>query len=162
MAISERIRFFRNLSGMTLKYLGIKVGFPEKTADIRMAQYESGSRTPKAELTSDLAEAFGVSTDALTVPNIDSYNGLMHTLFALEDMYGIKITEIDGEPCLHLDKDTGANYITMFEMLSAWKEHAQKLKCGEITKSEYDDWRYNYPIKKKQAKEKGVTDYKNQ
>ena len=64
MAISERIRFFRNLSGMTLKYLGIKVGFPEKTADIRMAQYESGSRTPKAELTRDLAETFGVSTDS--------------------------------------------------------------------------------------------------
>ena len=50
----------------------------------------------------------------------------------------------------------------MFEMLSPWKEQAQKLKCGEITKSEYDDWRYNYSIKKKQTKEKGVTDYKNQ
>ena len=47
MAIGERIRFFRNLRGMTQKYLGTVVGFPEKTADIRMAQYESGSRTPK-------------------------------------------------------------------------------------------------------------------
>ena len=46
MAIGERIRFFRNLRGMTQKYLGTVVGFPEKTADIRMAQYESGSRTP--------------------------------------------------------------------------------------------------------------------
>ena len=51
MAIGERIRFFRNLRGMTQKYLGQVIGFPEKTADIRMAQYESGSRTPKAELT---------------------------------------------------------------------------------------------------------------
>ena len=51
MAIGERIRFFRNLRGMTQKYLGQMVGFPEKTADIRMAQYESGSRSPKAELT---------------------------------------------------------------------------------------------------------------
>ncbi len=51
MAIGERIRFFRNLRGMTQKYLGMQVGFPEKTADIRMAQYESGSRTPKADLT---------------------------------------------------------------------------------------------------------------
>lgn len=47
----ERIRFLRNLKGMTQKYLGVQVGFPEKTADIRMAQYESGSRTPKADLT---------------------------------------------------------------------------------------------------------------
>ena len=51
MAIGERIRFFRNLRGMTQKYLGQMVGFPEKTADIRMAQYESGSRSPTAELT---------------------------------------------------------------------------------------------------------------
>ena len=51
MAIGERIRFIRNLKGMTQKWLGIAVGFPEKTADIRMAQYESGARTPKAVLT---------------------------------------------------------------------------------------------------------------
>ena len=36
MAIGERIRFFRNLCGMTQKYLGQVVGFPKKTADIRM------------------------------------------------------------------------------------------------------------------------------
>ena len=39
----------------------------------------------------------------------------------------------------------GTNYITMFEMFSAWKEQAEKYKNGEITKEEYDRWRYNYP-----------------
>ena len=145
MAIGERIRFFRNLRGMTQKYLGMQVGFPEKTADIRMAQYESGSRTPKADLTNNLAEIFGVSTKALTVPDIDNYEGLTHTLFTLEDLYGLKITEIDGEVCLHLDKGMGTNYLTMFGMFTAWKEQAQKLKNGEITKEEYDNWRYTYP-----------------
>lgn len=147
MAIGERIRFFRNLCGMTQKYLGQVVGFPEKTADIRMAQYESGSRTPKTDLTNKLAEVFDISPQALTVPDIDSYNGLMHTLFTLEDLYGLKITELDGEVCLHLDKGMGTNYITMFEMFSAWEEHAEKYKNGEITKGEYDRWRYNYPQK---------------
>lgn len=145
MAIGERIRFFRNLCGMTQKYLGQVVGFPEKTADIRMAQYESGSRTPKADLTNKLAEIFDISPQALTVPDIDSYNGLMHTLFTLEDLYGLKITELDGEVCLHLGKGMGTNYIAMFEMFSAWEEHAEKYKNGEITKGEYDYWRYNYP-----------------
>ena len=91
MAIGERIRFFRNLRGMTQKYLGTVVGFPEKTADIRMAQYESGSRTPKADLTNKLAEVFEISPQALSVPDIDSYIGLMHTLFTLEDRYGLTI-----------------------------------------------------------------------
>ena len=54
MAIGERIHFLRNLRGMTQKYLGQAVGFPEKTADVRMAQYESGTRTPKADLTKRL------------------------------------------------------------------------------------------------------------
>ena len=121
---------------MTQKYLGMQVGFPEKTADIRMAQYESGSRTPKADLTNNLANVFGISTSALTVPDIDSYNGLMHTLFTLEDLYGFRIDKLD---------DEGTNYLKMFDMFSAWQEQAEKFKNGEITKEEYDNWRYNYP-----------------
>ncbi len=148
MAIGERIRFFRNLRGMTQKYLGMQIGFPEKTADIRMAQYESGSRTPKADLTNNLAEVFGISAQALTVPDIDSYDGLMHTLFTLEDLYGIRIDKLSDEVCIRLDKGMSANYITMFEMFSAWQKQAEKLKSGEITKEQYDEWRYTYPQKK--------------
>ena len=37
------------------------------------------------------------------------------------------------------------NDITMFEMFSVWKEQAEQYKNGEITKEEYDNWRYNYP-----------------
>lgn len=98
-----RVRFFRNLRGMTQKYLGQVVGFPEKTADIRMAQYESGSRTPKEDLTKALAHALDVSPDALTVPDIDTYIGLMHTLFALEDIYGLTIENRDGEIIMRID-----------------------------------------------------------
>ena len=78
MAIGERIHFFRLLRGMTQKYLGMALGFPEKSADVRLAQYETGSRTPKADLTAALAEVLDVSPHALSVPDIDSYVGLMH------------------------------------------------------------------------------------
>ena len=145
MAIGERIHFFRTMRGMTQKYLGLLMGFPEKSADVRMAQYETGTRTPKADLTARLAQALDVSPMALAVPDIDSYDGLMHTLFALEDLYGLGIGEIDGEVCLRLDKTRGVTYLTMFEMLNAWKKQAAKLKAGEISKEEYDQWRYNYP-----------------
>ena len=53
--------FFRLLRGMTQKYLGMTLGFPEKSADVRLAQYETGSRTPKADLTAALAEVLDVS-----------------------------------------------------------------------------------------------------
>lgn len=56
-----------------------------------MAQYESEARTPKHNLVNEMAHIFDVSTHALTVPDIDTYIVLMHALFALEDMYGLKI-----------------------------------------------------------------------
>ena len=145
MAIGERIRFIRNLRGMTQKYLGMAIGFDEKTADVRMAQYESGTRTPKADLTAALANTLDVSPKALDVPDIDSDIGLMHTLFTLEDLRGLRVGEIDGELCLQLDKSKGIAYVGMFEMLSAWLEQTKKLEAGEITKEQYDQWRYNYP-----------------
>ncbi len=145
MAIGERIHFFRLLRGMTQKFLGIAVGFPEKSADVRLAQYETGTRTPKADLTAELAKVLDVSPMALDVPNIDSYLGLMHTLFTLEDVYGLRIGEIDGEVCLRLDKFKGHDYKNLFEMFYSWNEQAQKLNRGEITKEEYDRWRYYYP-----------------
>ena len=36
MAIGERIHFFRTMRGMTQKYLGMALGFPEKSADVRL------------------------------------------------------------------------------------------------------------------------------
>ena len=145
MAIGERIHFFRRMRGMTQKYLGMLLGFPERSADVRMAQYETGSRTPKADLTRALADAFGVSPNALTIPDIDTDIGLMHTFFALEDLRGLTVGKLDGEICLRLDKSKGTTYLSMFEMLSTWAEQAEKLKAGEITKEDYDRWRYTYP-----------------
>ena len=68
-----------------------------------------------------------------------------HTFFALEDRYGLKIGEIDGELCLRLDKTKVTEYQNMFEMLYSWRQIAAKLEAGEITKEEYDHWRYKYP-----------------
>ena len=31
----------------------------------------------------------------------------------------------------------------MFDMFRAWQQEAAKLERGEITKEEYDQWRYN-------------------
>lgn len=81
-----------------------------------MAQYESETRVPKINLVKEMAQLFDVSPHALTVPNIDSYIGLMHTLFAIEDMYGLKIEENDGEVCLRLDETANSSYTSIFDM----------------------------------------------
>ncbi len=145
MAIGERINFLRNLRGMTMKFFGMSIGFTESQADVRISQYESGKRTPKENVIADMAKSLNVSPEALDVPNIDSYTGLMHTFFALEDIYGLRIGEIDGEICLRLSKTDKAKYTAMFDMLSTWNKVSQKYKDEQISKEEYDQWRYNYP-----------------
>ena len=131
MAIGERINFFRNMRGMTQKYLGMQVGFSEKSADVRLAQYETGTRTPKTDLTTALADTLDVSPQALAVPDIDSYIGLMHTLFTLEDRYGLHIDEADGEICLKVDVRKNKDAAQLHEMLCAWRQAAAMLKAGE-------------------------------
>ncbi len=145
MAVGERIQFFRKLRGMTQKYLGTQVGFPEKSADVRLAQYETGTRTPKADMTAALANILDVSPLALSVPDIDSYLGLMHTLFTLEDRYGLTVKEVDGAPCLCVDPSKGRDAEELYRSMCAWREQTAKLEAGEISKEEYDRWRYRYP-----------------
>ena len=145
MAIGERIRFIRNLRGMTQKYLGTLVGFPEKTADIRMAQYEAGTRTPKEDLTNAVAGVLDVSPLALNVPDIDSYFGLMHTLFALEDLYGLTIEQKGDDVIFRVDPNKGKDAAALREMIDAWATIAEEYRSGKISKEAYDVWRYNYP-----------------
>lgn len=145
MAIGERIHHFRLLHGFTQKYLGKLLGFNDMQADVRIAQYEKGSRSPKEKYLNALAEIFEVSPHALSVPDIDSYIGLMHTFFALEDIYGLHIAKIKDELCICPDKDKGIASQTISDMFQAWQEQAERLRSGEITKEEYDQWRYTYP-----------------
>ena len=86
-----------------------------------------------------------VSPHALDVPDIDSYIGLMHTLFTLEDLYGLTVSESDEDICLKVDTSKGKDAHELLKMLYAWKEQADKLSSEEISKDKYDEWRNLYP-----------------
>ena len=90
-----------------------------------------------------MASALDVPPFALNVPDIDSYYGIMHTLFALEDEEGFKIKNLDGELCITLDRNH-KSFITFFEIFNEWQKQHEKLQNEEITQEEYDEWRYSY------------------
>ena len=92
MSPGKRIRSFRLKRGMTQRALGRAVGFPAKTADIRIAQYESGARTPKHGLLCILAQTLEIPVSALEIPYIKSRDELEQLLQALEDEYGLTVT----------------------------------------------------------------------
>jgi transcriptional regulator with XRE-family HTH domain len=144
MAIGERIKRIRNFRNLTQKDLGVAIGFAERTADVRIAQYETGTRSPKEKYIETIASALDVTPFALNVPDIENYYGVLQTLFTLEDLYALKINDIDGELCITLNRES-PSYHTMFDMVNAWNNEAKKYRSGEITKEDYDNWRYRYP-----------------
>ena len=146
MSVGNRIKKIRNMRGMTQKELGLAVGFDEKSADIRIAQYESGTRTPKEKIITNIANVLKINPKAIDRLDTENYMDLAHILFILEDIYGIKINSVDGELCLTLDKSNGSIYPTLFDILNTWRQEAEKLKNGEITEDEYNAWRYNFGI----------------
>lgn len=78
------------------------------------------------------------------MPDIDSLIGLAHTLFALEDIYGLKVRSETGSICLQVEPN-GHGSEELLAFLAAWQEQAARLESGEITRDEYDRWRYFYP-----------------
>ena len=83
-------------------------------------------------MTAALAQALDVAPQALDIPEIDSYIGLMHTLFTLEDIYGLTASESDGELCLKINKNKNKDAAELLQMLTAWQEQAAKLYAEEI------------------------------
>ena len=146
MSIGERIHFFRTMRGMTQKFVGMRLGFSERSADVRVAQYESDARTPKRELLENIAGVLGVDPLALTVPDIDSIFGVMHTFFALEDRYDLRV-EYDGSEGIIKIAPNCNNSLAedLAELVDSWAKQAEKYRAGEITKEEYDNWRYTFP-----------------
>lgn len=144
MAIGERIRFFRKQRNLTQKQLGRLIGFSEQTADVRLAQYESGERNPKAALIAKIASVLDVAPQAISVPNIDSNTGLIHTLFTLEDRCGLYVEKTNDGVCLRVKTFESREAEALHKMLCAWQEQAYRLRTGEMTKDQYDDWRHHY------------------
>ena len=145
MAIGERILFIRKKLNMTQKYLGLRLGFSEKSADSRVAQYENGRREPKMDILEQIAEILDVSTLALDCPKINNEKEVMHTLFAIEDLYGLSVFFENERVCLKLERCENYNGIEMQLYLTQWMMKKNELRDGKITQEEYDNWKYNFP-----------------
>lgn len=149
MAVGDRIKRVRNFRGMTMKELGMAVGFDEKSADVRIAQYENNSRKPKEELMRKIAAALDVSVAYLEDPTMNDAEGILHALFELDDQY----------PWMHLVETVDNTDATC--RISAWQSAlitisltaswlsgccvSSQLRRREITREEYQEWKLNWP-----------------
>lgn len=152
MKVGEKIKFIRNLRGMTQKELGLAVGFSASTADIRIRQYEMGKMNPKEDKLELIANALKVPVEALNNIDLDqgSGNTLFNVLFELERNEGLQIRKIDGQFVMSFDPDHPLfDYYS--EGLSSWYYARKKFfPTKEDLKDEdkihdYQIWTQEYP-----------------
>ena len=60
------------------------------------------------------------------------------------DIRFVKDNVSDGEVTLRFDVSNVSDP-SFFEMVTAWAEQAAKYRSGEISKEDYDKWRYRFP-----------------
>lgn len=64
--LGQAIKIVRHMRNITQKDLGLAVGFPIKSADVRIAQYESGQRTPKPDLLHKIEDALNCKFEQIS------------------------------------------------------------------------------------------------
>ena len=141
MEVGKKIKRFRTAFGLSQKELAQRAGMSEPA----IRNYELGNRTPSDKQLEKIAGALGVSIYAISNPNLENYDAVLHALFYLEDEYSFTPKEIDGQVYLAVENKNAATR-TVSKMLSSWNSEFEKLKSGEINKEEYDMWRYSYPL----------------
>ncbi|MCI5947133.1 MAG: hypothetical protein MRZ39_09655 [Oscillospiraceae bacterium] len=57
----------------------------------------------------------------------------------------MKIDRLNDEICIRVNRQNGSLYQTMTGLLEPLEEIAHKYRNGEISREEYDHWRYYYP-----------------
>lgn len=142
--IGDKIKRIRKFRGITQKELGVAVGFDEKSADVRIAQYESGTRTPKQELVKKLAEVLDVNPLFISNDEILGAEGVMMMLFELDEHYPISIQDCEDEYG-NSRKGICFGSILMTDFLSEWQRRKKDLADGKISKVEYTEWKLNWP-----------------
>ena len=167
MTVGDKIKKIRTFRGMTQKELGLAIGFEEKGADNRIAQYETNYRVPKRELLDKMAEALRVDRQNFYTIAPGSAEDFMRTFFWLdEDSPGaIRLFQLVRNPGrAGAADDTAVRYndsddwpahppVGMYfqyglvdEFMREWLFRQQELHAGEITREEYFNGNSTGPI----------------
>lgn len=152
--IGERIRRIREEKEpkMTQAEFGKLLGLNAN----RIQQYENGARKPKPELIKAMAAVLGVEAMSLVDPVISSLYGVMYGFFELEDIFNLRLKEIDGQ--IHFCFGDNPIYYEdrpLNEYMEIWyKKQKERDALMEKAESEhernqilaeYHQWRNTFP-----------------
>ncbi len=130
------IRSCRNNMKMKSKDLGVLLGFNERTAGTRMAQYEQNARMPGKEIRDKLAEILKINPLALSKPSLETNREIVEVLYKLDDLFEFEIKKVQGKTAILFNPEmTDQMIIRALARLREMKKHYQK---GHFSKSDYE------------------------
>lgn len=142
MTIGQKIKKYREAKNLTQKQVALRAGMSEPA----IRNYELGNRTPSAKQIEKIALSLDVSPFAISNPDLESYVGVMHALFYLEENYGIIPGEIDGEICLRFKEKFSGISTNVEKWLKEYKT-VQDASENDLEKAQayYEEWKNSYP-----------------
>ena len=147
MSMGYKLKKLRTLRGYTQREFGQLVGFSAVTADVRIAQYEAGTRVPKADMVHKMAEILKVNPDYLMAPAPTLSEQIMQTLLWLDENNCVKLSaqEVITEDGREV-KRISLSIMGMDDLLEQWYEKQKALQKGELTQEEYYEWKMNWRV----------------
>ena len=130
MKQGKRLKTFRCHRNMTMKQLGMALGFDESTAAIRIAQYESDTRSPKPDVSHAMAKALNVHPNRLISTPDNPIDAVIEQLLWLEDSETSRFCQ----ECSRIA-----------EFLAQYLQQKSQLLSGEICREEFVEWKLRWP-----------------
>lgn len=144
--LGQKIRFYRQIAGMTQKELGSACGVNEST----IRNYELGNRYPDSDTIFEISNALELSPYVLATPDPISAASSLQYLFSMEKTLDLTPTTIDGKVYLEVSSDIDVNDATVAplsnlkRMFSHWATMYEKFINEEIDEETYLLWQAKY------------------
>ena len=144
--LGQKIRFYRQIAGMTQKELGSACGVNEST----IRNYELGNRYPDSDTIFEISNALEISPYVLATPDPISAASSLQYLFSMEKTLDLTPTTIDGKVYLEVSSDIDVNDATVAplsnlkRMFSRWATMYEKFINEEIDEETYLLWQAKY------------------
>ncbi len=144
--LGQKIRFYRQIAGMTQKELGSACGVNEST----IRNYELGNRYPDSDTIFEISNALEISPYVLATPDPISAASSLQYLFSMEKTLDLTPTTIDGKVYLEVSSDIDVNDATIAplsnlkRMFNHWATMYEKFINEEIDEETYLLWQAKY------------------
>ena len=138
MKLGEKIKLVRKHRGLTQRELGERLHLDGNAAN-RIAQYESGFRTPKESRTKEIARALSIREENFFT-KAEKPEDIIRILIWYDWEHGCSGSVPIDIVLLFDDFDEVGDF------LKEWCKQKKKLKARKITRAKYLEWMLQWPF----------------